>query len=59
MFVLSEQIEVRGAWMDHGLLHIDLERPQPEGRVRTIRIDRGQKPTNGTHVVDGDPDQGA
>ena len=59
VFVLSEQIEVRGAWMDHGLLHIDLERPQPEGRVRTIRIDRGQKPTNGTHVVDGDPDQGA
>lgn len=40
VFVLSEHIEVRGAWMDHGLLHIDLARPIPEGRVRTIPITR-------------------
>lgn len=38
VFVLSEHIEVRGAWMDHGLLHVDLARPIPEGRVRTIPI---------------------
>jgi len=37
-FVLAEGIEVRGAWLDSGLLHIDLARPQPEPRVRTIRI---------------------
>ncbi len=37
-FVLAEGIEVRGAWLDNGLLHIDLARPQPEPRVRTIRI---------------------
>src|SRR5579863_1416289 len=37
-FVLAEGIEVRGAWMDNGLLHIDLARPQPESRVKNIRI---------------------
>lgn len=37
-FVMAEGIEVRGAWLDNGLLHIDLVRPQPEARVRTIRI---------------------
>ena len=37
-FVLAEGIDVRGAWLDNGLLHIDLARPQPETRVRTIQI---------------------
>ena len=37
-FVLAEGIEVRGAVLDNGLLHIDLARPQPESRVRTIEI---------------------
>jgi len=37
-FVLAEGIEVKGAWLDSGLLHIDLERPQPETRVKTIEI---------------------
>ncbi|HML10989.1 MAG TPA: Hsp20 family protein [Stellaceae bacterium] len=37
-FVLAEGIEVRGAWLDNGLLHIDLTRPQVEARVRTIEI---------------------
>ncbi|MBC7636699.1 MAG: Hsp20 family protein [Acetobacteraceae bacterium] len=37
-FVMAEGIEVRGAWLDNGLLHIDLARPQPETRVRTIPI---------------------
>ncbi len=37
-FVLAEGIEVRGAWLDNGLLHVDLERPVPESRVRTIAI---------------------
>ena len=40
-FVLAEGIEVRGAWLDNGLLHIDLTRPQPETRVRTIEIKDG------------------
>src|SRR5579872_1589292 len=39
-FVLAEGIEVKGAWLDNGLLHIDLERPLPESRVRTISINQ-------------------
>ncbi len=37
-FVMAEGIEVKGAWLDNGLLHVDLARPQPEVRVKTIRI---------------------
>jgi HSP20 family molecular chaperone IbpA len=40
-FVLAEGIEVQGAWLDNGLLHIDLVRPQPESRVRKIEIKGG------------------
>jgi len=38
-FVLAEGIEVEGALLDNGLLHVELRRPQPESRVKTIRID--------------------
>jgi HSP20 family molecular chaperone IbpA len=51
-FVLAEGIEVKGAWLDNGLLHIDLARPQPEVRVRTIQIGKPGGP-----VVDGSPDR--
>jgi HSP20 family molecular chaperone IbpA len=37
-FVLAEGIEVRGAWLDNGLLHVDLIRPMVEPKVRTIQI---------------------
>jgi HSP20 family molecular chaperone IbpA len=37
-FVLAEGIEEAGARLDNGLLHIDLIRPSPESRVRTIEI---------------------
>jgi HSP20 family molecular chaperone IbpA len=40
-FVLAEGIEVRGAQLDNGLLHIDLDRPEVESRVRTIEIQGG------------------
>jgi HSP20 family molecular chaperone IbpA len=39
-FVLAEGIEVRGAWLDNGLLHIDLAKPMPEVRVKSIPITR-------------------
>jgi HSP20 family molecular chaperone IbpA len=39
-FVLAEGIEVAGAFLDNGLLHIDLVRPVPETRVRTIESRR-------------------
>jgi HSP20 family molecular chaperone IbpA len=37
-FVLAEGIEVIGAELDNGLLHIDLERPLVEARVRNVEI---------------------
>jgi len=37
-FVLAEGIEVTDAKLDSGLLHIDLCRPDPKGRVKTIDI---------------------
>ncbi len=40
-FVLAEGIEVKGAQLDNGLLHIDLVRPEVESRVRTVEIKGG------------------
>ncbi|MEO0035797.1 MAG: hypothetical protein RLZZ501_1820 [Pseudomonadota bacterium] len=37
-FVLAEGIEVEGAALERGLLHVDLYRRQPETRVRTVAI---------------------
>ena len=60
-FVLAEGIEVKGAWLDNGLLHIDLVRPQPEARVKTIQINRANG-SNGhgggkLRIVDNEPGQ--
>jgi HSP20 family molecular chaperone IbpA len=49
-FVLAEGIEVAGAFLDSGLLHIDLERPTPESRVRNIEI--RQAGSGGARQVD-------
>jgi HSP20 family molecular chaperone IbpA len=40
-FVLADGVEVGGASMEHGLLHIDLKRSVPDTIVQTIRIGRG------------------
>jgi HSP20 family molecular chaperone IbpA len=37
-FVLAEGMEVQGAELDKGLLHVDLVRPQPDPVARTIKI---------------------
>jgi HSP20 family molecular chaperone IbpA len=39
-FVLADGVEVTGATMENGLLHVDLERLVPESVVQTIRIRR-------------------
>ena len=55
-FVMAEGIEVKGAWLDAGLLHVDLARPQPETKVRTIPISRpGSAAMAG--FVDGEPEE--
>jgi HSP20 family molecular chaperone IbpA len=43
-FVLAEGIEVEGASLDNGLLHIDLVRPPVESRVRNVEIKHAGKP---------------
>src|SRR5690348_1008124 len=40
-FVLAEGIEVKDAYLDNGLLHIDLVRPAAESRVRSVEIKTG------------------
>jgi len=37
-FVLADGMVVDGATLAHGLLHIDLARPEPETRVTTVPI---------------------
>ena len=52
-FVLAEGIEVTGADMDNGLLHVDLERIVPEPEVRTVPIsDRGKTANKAPRTID-------
>jgi HSP20 family molecular chaperone IbpA len=37
-FVLADGLEVKAATLEHGLLHIDLFRPEPQKRVKQIPI---------------------
>ena len=37
-FVLADGIEVEGAYLDNGLLHIDMKRLEPESTARKIKI---------------------
>ncbi|MEM9755805.1 MAG: Hsp20 family protein [Pseudomonadota bacterium] len=40
-FVLAENVEVAGAKLEHGLLHVDLTRARPDAVVQTIKINAG------------------
>lgn len=40
-FVLADGMEVTGAVTENGLLHVDLERTEPETLVQTIEIRKG------------------
>jgi HSP20 family molecular chaperone IbpA len=54
-FILSDDIEIMGASLDNGLLHIDLRRIMPEVTVQTIRITTGKdKGKSKTIDVSGD-----
>lgn len=41
-FVLADGVDVTGASLENGLLHVDLRRAQPETVVQTIPIGRGK-----------------
>lgn len=53
-FVLVDGIEVVGADLDNGLLHVELKRPVPETKVRTIEIGAGRakRPAGPTITVE-------
>jgi HSP20 family molecular chaperone IbpA len=53
-FVLAEGIEVGGAWLDSGLLHVDLVRPLPEPKVRHIAIKK--QGGSASRVVEAEPE---
>ena len=57
-FVLAEGIEVEGAWLDNGLLHVDLRRPQPEVRVKKIEISSKGNGATARPVVQGRANSG-
>ena len=52
-FVLAEGIEIVGATLDNGLLHVDLDRIVPEPEVKNIKIQQGGTRTQ-TIDMDGE-----
>ncbi len=50
-FVLAEGIEVNAAFLDNGLLHVDLQRPMPETRVRSIKIEQSAPPSGDVPTI--------
>ncbi len=51
-FVLADGIEVRGADLDNGLLHISLERIIPESNAVKIKINSPKKNENNLQAID-------
>lgn len=49
-FVLADGIEITGATLDNGLLHIELKREVPEPQVQKIRINKAGNKDN--QVID-------
>ena len=37
-FLLASGLEISGSWLENGMLHIDIVRPDPDTRVRQIDI---------------------
>lgn len=54
-FVLAEGVEVVGAKLEHGLLIIDLLRPEPARTVRRIEIDDGGGRNKGSTISSSHP----
>ncbi len=54
-FVLADGIEVRGASIDNGLLHIELERVVPESAARKIKIQGSGKAQDLPQAIDLEP----
>ena len=55
-FVLAEGIDIIGAKLDNGLLHIELERIVPESEILTIKIESGKTNPAKTKTIDVKPE---
>ena len=55
-FVLAEGIDIIGAKLDNGLLHIELERIVPELEILTIKIESGKTNPAKTKTIDVKPE---
>ncbi len=54
-FVLADGIEIVGAALDNGLLHVDLVRPKVESRTQTIEIQSGGARGPRLQAIDVEP----
>ena len=50
-FVLADGMEVKGAEMEHGLLHVDVVRPEPATQLKTIPIRTAAEPATTPDVA--------
>ncbi|HSK38133.1 MAG TPA: Hsp20 family protein [Arenibaculum sp.] len=57
-FVLAEGIEVVAANLDNGLLNVDLKRPIPATKVRTINITQPPRREGSPRTIEVEPDRG-
>ena len=55
-FILAEGIEITGASMDNGLLHVELVRHVPEPEIRNIKIEANKGSSNKPKTIEVDPD---
>jgi len=54
VFLLADEIQIKGAHLDNGLLHIDLFRIVPEKKIQQIAIEAGNPRAKGKTVeIDG------
>lgn len=53
-FVLSEGIEIKGAYMNNGLLHVELVRHIPKPEIRNIKIEGPEDKINKRKTIDVD-----
>ena len=53
-FVMSEGIEIKGAFMNNGLLHVELIRHTPEPEIRNIKIEGSEDKINKPKTIDVD-----
>ncbi len=58
-FILADGIEIVGAALDNGLLHVDLVRPKVESRAQTIEIQSGAARGPRLRAIDVEPEEKA